>query len=369
VRAHSSFNTHRRSRLGFTLVEIMVAMVIGMLGIIVMMQLFTVTEGQKRSTTSSGDAQSTGAIALYGLQREIKQAGYGFADVSILGCDLDLRAGVSLPNFAPIIINSPLLPAGDPNTDTLLMAYGNAHSSPLGERITDQAGATMVYTIAAVGTVNVGDTIIATPETRTTPCGLVLDTASLITNTLVTGTRGSPPSTQGRLFTLGRTPRFVAYAVRRGNLTVCNYATSDCSAACTLLDGPTGTTAGGSCSVNWEPIADNVISLQAQYGRDTTVPADAVVDVYDQTMPTTACGWAAAKAVRLALVARNAQFNKTAVTTGAPTWAGTDVDATNPTAQPIDLSADANWQNYRYKLYETTVPLRNLSWLGVQTGC
>ncbi|MCX7179106.1 MAG: prepilin-type N-terminal cleavage/methylation domain-containing protein, partial [Proteobacteria bacterium] len=55
---------------GFSLVEIMVGMVIGMLGIIVMMQIFALAEGQKRSTTGGGDAQNTGAIALYGLQRD-----------------------------------------------------------------------------------------------------------------------------------------------------------------------------------------------------------------------------------------------------------------------------------------------------------
>jgi type IV pilus assembly protein PilW len=53
------------------------------------------------------------------------------------------------------------------------------------------------------------------------------------------------------------------------------------------------------------------------------------------------------------------------VTAGAPVWAGT----TSATPVLINLTSEANWQNYRYKLYQTTVPLRNVSWLGVQAGC
>ena len=51
---------------GFSLVEVMVAMVIGLLGIIVMMQMFSVFEGQKRTTTGGDDANSSGAVSLYG---------------------------------------------------------------------------------------------------------------------------------------------------------------------------------------------------------------------------------------------------------------------------------------------------------------
>jgi type IV pilus assembly protein PilW len=62
---------------------------------------------------------------------------------------------------------------------------------------------------------------------------------------------------------------------------------------------------------------------------------------------------------------RSGQYEKTAVTAGV-VWAGT----TSATPVLINLtSTDANWQNYRYKVYQTTVPLRNVSWLGAQTGC
>ncbi len=78
---HFSTRSHRHEQ-GFTLVEIMVAMVIGMLGIIIMMQMSSMFESQKRTTTGGDDALNAGAIALYGLQQSAQQAGYCFASAS-----------------------------------------------------------------------------------------------------------------------------------------------------------------------------------------------------------------------------------------------------------------------------------------------
>jgi type IV pilus assembly protein PilW len=89
---------------------------------------------------------------------------------------------------------------------------------------------------------------------------------------------------------------------------------------------------------------------------------DLTVDAFNQTTPTTECGWVRMRAIRLALVARSAQLEKDPVTAVAPSWAAS-------AAAAIDLSSDAAWQRYRYKVFETVVPLRNLAWLGVQSGC
>jgi type IV pilus assembly protein PilW len=72
--------------------------------------------------------------------------------------------------------------------------------------------------------------------------------------------------------------------------------------------------------------------------------------------------------VRLALVARSTQTEKDVVTTAAPVWEGSYDTVGNPAAG-IVLSGLTDWQKYRYKVFQTTVPLRNLSWMGVLTGC
>ncbi|MGE5466333.1 MAG: PilW family protein [Ignavibacteria bacterium] len=345
-----------RCQSGFSLVEIMVAVVIGMLGVIVMMQVYALSEERKRTTTSGGDAMTEGITALYALQRDIRQGGFGFANTKLLGCGLELRSGVTLTALAPVTIYpagaaTPLIPAGDADTDALLVVYGNANGSPQGDGITTQPSQTQ-YAMQTPTAFSANDYVVAAPATRPTPCSLLLDRVGTVTNPNVTVGTGVTGMTNGTLFNLGQSPTVVAYAVRNGNLTMCNYMVNDCSAAANVAD----------TSV-WVPIANNIVSLRAQYGKDTTTPSmDGVLDTYNVVQPTSACTWARTSAVRLALVARSAQFEKTAVTAVAPTWDGSAGAA-------IDLSANAEWQNYRYKVYQTVVPLRNVAWMGAVSGC
>lgn len=357
--------TQFRRTHGFSLVELMVGLAIGMIGVVIMMQIFSVSEGYKRATTGGDDAQNNGAIGLYGLLRDLRQAGHGTnsfngvvppnAAASLIGCNVTLRAGVTINANGPVTINHANIPAGDANTDTLLVFYGSGNDSPEGDRIAAQP-ATNKYTLAGFAAaasapaVLVGDRVVAHPATRTSPCALTMESVTAVSASDVTVGTGVAGMANGALFNLGQTPRIVAYAIRGGALTMCDYMVNDCAGA---LPGN---------AAAWVPIGSNVVSLRATYGHDTTGTMDLVVDTYNQTTPTTECGWVRMRAVELVLVARSAQLEKDSVTASAPAWAG-------GASAPIDLSADTDWQRYRYKTFETVVPLRNTAWLGVQSGC
>ena len=354
---------------GFSLVEVMVGMVIGMFGLLIMMQVFSLAEEQKRTTTSGGDTQSTGAIALYGVQRDIRQSGYAISDAKMIGCNVLLRTGVTVNALAPLTINHANIPAGDANTDTLLVAYGNTNGTPQGDGIISYAvaGLNTTYNMQTSTSFTIGDRVIATPATRASPCTLTLDTvlnkgtgANVQQVMVATGAAGMSPG--GILFNIGQSPKIYAYAIRGGDLTQCDYMVNDCSLTANATD-----------ATKWVPIGGNIAILRAEYGRDTTAPMDGFVDVFDQTAPTTACTFARVSAARIALVARSAQLERTAVTAAAPTWEGTTVQTssppTNPTAYPIVLTGNTSWQNYRYKVFQTVVPLRNIAWAGAQSGC
>ena len=363
----------RSGQSGFSLIEIMVGMVIGLLAIIVMMQVFAVSEERKRTANAGSDAQNSAVIALDGIQRHIGQSGYGFALTRLLGCNLQLPFGAPVP-LAPVIINPPVavIPAGDPNTDTLLISYGLGNDQPEGYNVFSLAGST--YTIIGTSMLRNDDRVIATPAGSAPTALCTLPTLSL------QRVNGTPPASAvttheaavvgtTALFNLGATPRFLAYAVRNGNLVVCDYMAANCGDA---------TAASLANPAIWRLVAENIASLRAQYGRDTTGTMDGTVDVYDQTTPTTACQWARTPAIRLALVARSAQFEKENVTAAAPLWTGStisNVPPTNPTAVPIgaptnpDGTADLLWQRYRYRVFETVVPIRNVAWMGAITGC
>src|SRR5690606_13432384 len=67
----------RSAQKGVTLVELMVALVIGSIATLVIQQVMAVFEGQKRTSTGGSDAQVNGGVALFSIERDVRQAGYG----------------------------------------------------------------------------------------------------------------------------------------------------------------------------------------------------------------------------------------------------------------------------------------------------
>ena len=65
------------SQKGFSMIELMVGLVIGLIATLIIMQTFSNFEGNKRTTTGIADAQTNGSIGLYMIQRELQFAGYG----------------------------------------------------------------------------------------------------------------------------------------------------------------------------------------------------------------------------------------------------------------------------------------------------
>ncbi|MCF8167006.1 MAG: PilW family protein [Rhodoferax sp.] len=344
----------------------MVAMTLGLFGVLVMTQLFSLAEQNRRSTSSGNDAMNEGVLSLYALQRELRTAGYGLADVNLLGCNVLLRAGVTLVAMAPVTINHASIPAGDANTDTLLVFFSQATGSTQGDRITAAAVADQ-YTVQTSASFMVNDWVLAAPQVRNcagtsaplTPA-LILTQIAAITSPIVSVTAGTGDTFPAivsplfpTLFNFGAQPvNAVVYAVRGGNLTQCDYMVNDC-----------GLASNASVASVWVPIGSNIVSLRAQYGRDTAAAGamDGLVDVFDQVPPATACDWVRMSALRLVLVARSTQ-PAAAATALAPVWDGT-------ASAPIDLSTHAAWQNHRYKVFQTVVALRNLAWMGQVPGC
>lgn len=347
---------------GFSLVEIMVALVIGSLAAIIMLQVFALSEERKRSTTGAGDSVGNGAIGFHQMQRDISHAGYGFGATSVFHCNvlwtLPSGGNIGTPvRLAPVAINpgTAIIPAADANTDTLLVMFGNANGQPQGNPILGQSGST--YTVQMPSSFAVGDQVIAAPSACTS--NLVLDRITATTTSNVTAATSGAGTA---LFNLGQSPSVLAYAIRGGNLTVCDYMANDC-----------GVAANAGNPAIWVPIAHNIVSMKAVYWRDTSMPMDGIPEAgaHDQTAPGSACAWARISALSLALVARNGEFSKDVVTVAAPTWsenAAAPIVGTSGTLGP-NTAADEPWKHYRYKTFEAVIPMRNVGWMGVPQGC
>lgn len=337
---------HTRRERGLSLVELMVGIVVAMAAVLVVTQMFRLSEGQRRTTTGGDDAQMSGAIAISLLQRELRQAGQGIMSPQLLMCQLDLGNGRSVASLAPVIINPAGIPDGDDGTDVLLIAYGAGWASPEGGRIGLQP-APATYAVPGSQSYQVGDRVIATPANRNTPCQLTLTSVSAVpTTSTVTVALGMANAANGVLYNLGRAPRFLAYAVRSQRLTVCELMTQNCT---------------NELPENWTEVADNIVSLRAQYARDTSALRDGTADTFNAANSTlnTPISWGCVVGVRVALVARNRQPEKEDLPIDAPTWSGA-------ASAPLQMPGN-DWRRYRYKTFEATVPLRNAPGAGETT--
>jgi type IV pilus assembly protein PilW len=276
---------HRES--GFSLIEIMVGLVIGMMAIVIMLQMLSNADANKRNTVGGNDAQMNTSIALYNLEREIRTAGYGLSNAALLGCTLAYTptgesATVTLDAIAPIVINpaTTQVPAGDANTDTLLVMYGSSDNPAEGRAMTSTSTSTS-YTVSNPSDFTVGDFVIAEALTRPTPpnCTLKLSKVTGITGASLTVSNGVASLPVGSVvFNLGRAPVIRAYAIRKGILTMCDYTAKNCgtSSYATTPDPDV-----------WVPVASSIVSLRAQYGRDTSTASSmtGIVSQWDQANP------------------------------------------------------------------------------------
>ena len=413
----------RQPHSGFTLIEVMIAMLIGIIGIVVMMQTFAVSEGFKRTATSGTDAQVNGSVALYMLEREVRTAGYGMngylpaigAAPSNTYCNTvrvwNTAAGTGRDvRILPVEINPAGIPAGDPNTDVIVVGYGNSDSVVAGVQANQASGVTGAITVLSSkdGFRN-GDLVVSvqpgTPascvlhELTQTPgaagsCGSPSAGSDLIhgVSTYQTADKSQAmcstvtprfnasggikdsggatvpvlnQNTGAQVFNLG-VPSLKAYAIRGGNLTSCDILYNDCTNA-----------------ANYTVVVNDIVSLRAVYGRDTNNPQDFQVDTWDRAALPNLSDASSVMALMFEIVARSGVKEKPSTGTACdaltdPTrpdkgstqdWIGGPTSPGIAQGIGIDLSLSApagapptDWKCYRYRLYQTRVPIRNMTW-------
>lgn len=384
-----------RATAGFTLVEVMVGMVLAMLTTVIVSQVLLRAEGQKRSATSGSDAQVNGTLALFTLQRELQNAGYGLAvNPGALGCPVNYRykgssgaAAATAGSFtlAPIVIAQGT--SGAPDVLRVLRSdsAGAAVPSVLTAAHAQTAG---VFTVRSAFSLTQGDLAVAVPATwsSSAPCTLfqvMPDSTFSLTATNVPHAAGSTGwNTESAVFPSGGYASG-ATLVNLGRMVNRVYGVIGNNLVYTELSATSGTEAGAEANGTSPPrvVFAQIVNLQALYGLDND--GNGVVDQYTDTTPSDFMTWSRVLNVRVALVARSSNREKDAVTTAEPQWnlGGTDtlsISAANPTATctagvtgdrcytlKVNFatpSTDTEWQHYRYRVFDTVVPLRNVLW-------
>lgn len=369
----------RRIDEGFSIIELLVALAIGMALTVAITLVMMRHEGSRRSLTSSNDSQVNANFLGYVLDRSLRSAGTGFAQGwnSTYGCLLHAaRSGTQiLPRpssfpapfaavgtqvrLAPLIIHAG---AGSGNSDVLAVAAGTAGFGESASRVqpgsatasslnipttvglrgndlvlvAEQGQNCMVQQLAnpfvggATQTVNMGGVYAA----GTIGATQLIDYSGAATLNQLGNTVGNPP--QFQLIGLGDSGTLFAYDLLR----------------LTGTDTP-------------QPLANGVADLQALYWVDTN--NDRRADTW--VSPTTP-GWTAANlqdgsaasrdrllnilAVRIGLILRDDKIERENVSPASFTLFE---DLPSGVRHTRALSADE--QRMRHRLLELTIPLRN----------
>jgi type IV pilus assembly protein PilW len=391
---------------GMTLVELMVAMTIGLGITLAISSVLIASENHKRITTSTNDAQQTGTYGYYALDKALRGAGSAIAgsafptDVGVLGCHLNVASGGAtifprpsaypLPfanfptavNVAPVLIGKGLSPDG--LSDIIMIMGGSGSAGGVSRQITGGGSATTATLDNIVGfanndlllvsqsgvpdclleevlsvappapTLNLGNTTtyyVAT-ATSTTMASLAANTASYITPL----GNAAANNVQFTLFGVDTNRTLYSYDLLQ-NLKWVGGAGGDTSQA----------------------IADGIVQMNAIYGIDTN--GNGTQDQWAD--PGLAATWdintvmgsplkmKQIVSVRIALVVRGEYYDtKRDPVTGNP------VAVTPPTLTIFNglhsglngsgallaknISVSLQDRQFRYRVFEFTVPLRNM---------
>lgn len=376
----------RRSSRGFSLVELMVAVVLGVVIVLAISKLMASMEGQNRTTTSTNDIDQAGNYAAYFLDRAVRSGGSAFVQASsfTLGCKIDAvdngtqvlpmtAAPTDFPNLTQrsfYLIPALILPGqsyasdgsgGTHTSDLLVVMEGVNGNNNVPTPFVNVPTSSSLGLISSVG-FSTNDVLLASDVAsggNLTDC--LLDEVSVVgTGGVLTlgGTYHAGDSVAARKLS---TMSSNGLAIDLGNYTAGAPPIFE-----VLGVGPnTILYSYDLFSQTQQAIVNGVFEIHALYGVDTTgagvvnswVAPSGNYSVANLTAGTTAAAALVQtiKAVRIGLILRTQLKEKTAVTPG-PITLFSDLGS----SLPVTRTLSSTEQYYRYRTVDLTVPLQNV---------
>lgn len=357
---------------GFSLVELLIGMALAIIGLLVMSTVMMSSNQQKKTTTSGADAQTSGSIGSYAIERDLRMAGYGISGTGLLGCKINAYDEGSVParsftfNLLPVVITAGV--AGAP--DTIEITYSDSDVGINAPRLTQSNNGTNaeykvdnrfgfhegnLIVVSEPGVDQDGDgqddcTLAQVTGVPGTPgkTDNVIHNSGMYTNASgqnvparynKPGGLGIPYSTNAHVYNLGDLPGNRIYTV--------DTATNQLTFRNTLV------------SAAAVGIGENMVMLRAFYAKDTN--GDGAIDLYDQVLPTSSALWDQVIGVRFSLVARSHTRESDMVSPASlELWPAQTLNGNVYAAPTMALSDEQ--RHYRYKVFQTLVPLRNQIW-------
>ena len=353
-----------RSQRGFNLIDLLIGMAISLMGLLAVGQVLLSFTQQRNTITQTLEAQSNGVMALYLMERDFTQAGYGL--MNIQDCSrinwyfngtgyYNDPFGVATTNLA--FTTLPLkITDGGAGSDAVEVQYGNPRSGvPVAVAIQTQTGGYgTAINVASVAGFAQSDLIVAdvggsctmgqidTPNT--VAVSLNRPTAPAASYLYNTNTRpvGATAGWEAAVANTTLVANLGAFVSRRYRIANDILQVADYNSAYTYSN-----------------LVDGIVFMKAEYGMDTN--SDGTVDVWSAGIPAVNVPGIGPQviAVRIGLVARSPLYEKTAI--NAPSvLVVLPAITTAPTAAAVTYTVPDT--HYRYRTYYTVIPLRNAIW-------
>ncbi|MYM22507.1 pilus assembly protein PilW [Duganella sp. FT135W] len=394
--------SQRRSG-GFSLVELMVSVVIGLLALLFATRLVISGEANKDAAVGGSDSMQNGMLAMFSLSSDAGTAGWGLNDRTVAGCNTTFsdqrgyallgakRGGVDITPLASVVIQS-----NGTAPDVISFNSGSSNAGVGSISMTGDYGGESYLLGAQTGPYgyNNGDVLVVAPQTPDRPCTVVqitgfnpaagrtdqlpLGVGSQYRYNLAGGVAQGYAKNVTFMYNLGQPDllHFHTWSVRNGVLLL----------RATDLAG---------AELNGASVADNIVSIKAQYGFDNrvlpnydpnpagngkqmvvtstgmqiTVWSPTMIDADNDGVIGSPGDYQRIAAVRIAVVARGKNVEKPAP--GGACSASTALPEVFSNAVPNGVAAvkmtvnvavagdPVDWKCYRYRVFETIVPILN----------
>jgi type IV pilus assembly protein PilW len=365
----------RTRNLGFTLVELMIAMLIASITAVVVLNVLLSYQNRKQTLSGSNDAAISASLGMYAIEREVRMAGAGYTSALGMRCP----QGVNLAYNGTLILNAgqamPLqIVDGGAGPDEISIIRSDANLGVAPATVMTAMASTVANVVVDR---NAGfaanDLLLVTSNDGSLPCTVMQLTAAPVA---VGGNWALPHNSTSLYNPAVPTAVFTNAASYQPRDTVVNLGAFGQRRFQVVCSTGVVPTAANTCDLKWfdplalgavptmantESVVSQVVDVQAQYGI-----APAGSQVVNQWVDATGA-WAGIpnainlvriKAVRISIVTRGQQENVGVTGASVVLW-----DATLPTERTRTFTAAE--QRYRYQVLTVVVPLINIIWAGV----
>lgn len=405
MRAGTLFSFQRQR--GFSLVELMVSVVIGLLALLFATRLVVSGEINKDAAVGGSDAMQNGMLALFSLSDDAGTAGWGINDRTVSGCNTAMTDalgyqllsiqrgdGVAITPLASVVIQS-----NGANPDVISFNSGSSQSGVGSILMTADYVSGNSITVAAKSPYgyNNSDVLVVAPgkPSPTLPCTLMqmssFNQTPAFNDQMLIGT-GGPDRFNAIAGMTQAYAKNVTYLYNLGQPSRLHLHTWSVNNGVLLLRASELVGA----ETNGVSVTDNVVSIKAQYGFDMRVlpnydpnPAgngttevavtgngmqigqwsSTMIDADGDLVAGTPGDFQRIAAVRIAIVARSKTAEKpdrngVCSTTVLQPTVFTTVAPLGVPAVPVQVNVAVagdplSWKCYRYRVFETIVPIIN----------